>query len=205
MPANASQQQLTFPPSIQPSTSASTLNQLAPVTESQNVLASPQAALLENTDRISKLYRDKAEIDADVDTLQSNIHTLIRDLGFDPHNQSFATSEDKHFSSTPSGGGGDGDTGHDAVDFSTLDQSAIDQWFNELADGGGDYGKDVDFSAFLDVPPDLLSADTSAAAATPTPMQPDVSSPSGQKRKLDAEEVGGGVPVESAPSTKRKR
>ncbi|KAI0647424.1 hypothetical protein C8Q79DRAFT_1009523 [Trametes meyenii] len=50
-----------------------------------------EGALLDNDKRVQKAYRDAAEIHADIDTLQSNIHSLIRDMGLDPQNPNFPT------------------------------------------------------------------------------------------------------------------
>ena len=149
-------------------------------------LAAHQAALLEDSERLNKLYRDKAEIDRDVESMHTNINTFMRDLGFDP--------------TAPSDGAilpGPEDTSHEVADL------PWDQWLsNWIAAGGGGAGagdpsKDVDLSAFLNIPP--LATDT---ATTAHPAE--LSSPAGSKRKVDLVDPAGAA-LEDAPSTKRKR
>ena len=79
-----------FTPSA-PSTSSATLSQSllahapspppAPGPGDEN---SPLQLLLDESSRLQKSYRDAAEIDADMDMLQSSINSFIQNLGIDP-------------------------------------------------------------------------------------------------------------------------
>ncbi|KAI8989802.1 hypothetical protein BD414DRAFT_317743 [Trametes punicea] len=50
--------------------------------------------LMEESNRLQKNYRDAAEIDADMDMLQTSIDSLIQNLGIDPG--TLAVSQDEH-------------------------------------------------------------------------------------------------------------
>ncbi|KAI0672847.1 hypothetical protein C8Q78DRAFT_1077168 [Trametes maxima] len=84
-----------IPPQSQP------LTQLASGTTAVPAPTPLEGALLDNNRRMQKAYRDTAEIHADIDTLQSNIHSLIRDMGLDPHNPDFPTVPIVPAASTP--------------------------------------------------------------------------------------------------------
>ncbi|KAL7283682.1 hypothetical protein ACG7TL_003118 [Trametes sanguinea] len=190
------QQQLTYPPVSGPSTHpgfpASPQYPL-PVGPAPN-----ESALLENTARMQKTYHDTAEIDADIDVLQSNIHSLIRDMGLDPNNVSFPNVP----GAAAAGQAGNGL--NDDGDF------PFDSWLNQLSNagspsmvgtgaGGGMNHPGGELPAFLDLP----NFD-SGVPSTPS-TSTDISSPVGQKRKLEVVEIPEAVSEADAPSSKKKR
>lgn len=165
-----------------------------------------QAALLNNAQRLNKTYQDAAEIHADMDVLQSNMHTLIRDMGLDPNNISFPTVGTNDTGVPPP-------PGLDGIEQPGEDFS-FDSWLNQIADTSGQLpdltypaspGKGLsgngdipgeDFAAFLDIPVYEGQPATQPATTAPPPT-----SPSGVKRKMEVVEV----PVGDAPSAKKRR
>ena len=151
-------------------------------------------------DRINKGYSHAGEINADIDNLQSNINTLISDMGLDPNNITFP-AVDNAPGTAPISTSNTVDP--DMSDFS------FDQWLNEVTNAGvpdlvypatpqNPCPSNEDFS-FLNVPAyDSTPAPTAAAAGTAQ-----IASPSGIKRKVDLVEIPE-VPSD-APSAKKKR
>ncbi|KAH9852694.1 hypothetical protein C2E23DRAFT_730301 [Lenzites betulinus] len=172
---------------------------LPPAAHTAGPATAAEEALIHNTARMQKAYRDTAEINADMDMLQSNIHTLVRDMGLDPQNPVFPpvpATEDTH--------------GVDHDDFS------LDSWLEQLSRGsGGDHAGAVpdlagqsgegidDISAFLNIP-NIESApgEVTSFPSTSTGM---ATSPSGQKRKLDTTEASQTSSEAEAPANKKKR
>ena len=188
VPAGSQQQQLSWPSASWSAPILADPLAVNQVAASQNGIASHPTDLAENTERLNRLYRDKAEIDRDVDTMQTNLHSLIRGLGFDPATGSFPAAQP--------GGGNPPTIAQDGTDFS------FDQWMNEFDEGSAGLGKDdMDFSAFLDIPPFEEQQPSGPAAPVPNAT---ASSPAGYKRKMDLVEPLESLP-DDAPSTKRKR
>ncbi|KAI0664745.1 hypothetical protein C8Q70DRAFT_1048960 [Cubamyces menziesii] len=203
------QQQLTYPASYLPNQS------------SQFSAASPAPtdhALLDNAMRMQKAYHDTAEIDADIDVLQSNIHSLIRDMGLDPNNVSFPTIP---------AGADQGNAGATGVGVGDENEFPFDSWLNQLSSSttasGAGAGMDLpdltypggpgrgeakpgeEFSTYLDLPSfdsGAGSTPTTQSVATPSTV---MSSPTGQKRKLEVVEIPEVSPEVEAPSSKKKR
>ncbi|KAI9065397.1 hypothetical protein FKP32DRAFT_1567795 [Trametes sanguinea] len=189
------QQQLTYPPVSGPSAHPGFH---APPQYPLSVGPAPnESALLENTARMQKTYHDTAEIDADIDVLQSNIHSLIRDMGLDPNNVSFPN--------VPGAAAGQAGNGlSDDGDF------PFDSWLNQLSNastpsmvgagaGGGMNHPGGELPGFLDLP----NFD-STVASTPS-TNTDISSPVGQKRKLEVVEIPEAASEADVPSSKKKR
>ncbi|RPD66501.1 hypothetical protein L226DRAFT_500934 [Lentinus tigrinus ALCF2SS1-7] len=174
------------------------------------------AALLANSNRMNKAYQDASEINADMDALQSNIHSLIRDMGLDPNNPSFPSVETSTGSALPTGSSSGGLSDHEPWSF--------DSWLNQVNSTGlpdlgypaspGKAGGDPsgeDFSAFLDIPAfDTAPPSAAAAASAPATTAASTSasapapvSPSGVKRKLDAADVLE-APPGGGPSRKKR-
>ena len=170
----------------------------APVTS-----ATPQeAALLDNADRLTKTYNHAAEIDADVNDLQTNLQALIHSMGLDPQNVTFPT------------------VGHPAapapVPVSTdglapwqdgSDPEFFNSFLARLAGdpaNSGQLAKDEgeDFSAFLDMNALDGPLPESSGLGTETDA---LSSPTGTKRKIEAVEVPAVQESEGGPSSKKKR
>ncbi|TFK94808.1 hypothetical protein K466DRAFT_579695 [Polyporus arcularius HHB13444] len=212
-PVTPSAQQLTYPAlayaaqhqpqshAVAPAYNANPLYDTSLSLASAPPPAQQDAALLGQSDRLNKAYSDASEINADMDALQSNIHTLIRDMGLDPNNPSFPSVGNPTNSSS---------TGTGALPASSsLEQEpwSFDSWLSQVNGAGlpdlaypPSPGKDggEDFSAFLDIP---FDAPPLAAAPAPGPGPgPAVSlSPAGVKRKLDVVEI-----PESPPATKKR-
>lgn len=166
--------------------------------------ARQDAALLGQSDRLNKAYHNASEINADMDTLQSNIHTLIRDMGLDPNNPSFPAV----------GNPPTGNSNGALPAGSSLEQEpwSFDSWLNQVNNGvmpdlayPPSPGKDgEDFSAFLDLP--AFDAPPSSGVPAPAPIPGGGSaslSPSGVKRKLDVVDIPE-APPGVAPATKKR-
>ncbi|OJT02536.1 Heat shock factor protein [Trametes pubescens] len=193
-------QQATFPPTslpVQPSQSSQHNPQQPlpyPLPVAPTAVVPPptyaEQALLDNNARMQKAYRDTAEINADVDVLQSSIHSLIRDMGLDPQNPVLAAD-------VPPGATGE------HADF------PFDSWLEQLSNGGtgftyptspgrGSTNGGDDFSAFLDIPNEAGPMPTAIPNASAT-------SPAGQKRKLDDAEIPKASSEAEPPASKKKR
>ncbi|KAI0822759.1 hypothetical protein BC628DRAFT_1326385 [Trametes gibbosa] len=157
-------------------------------------------ALLQNSVRMQKAYRDTAEIDADMDLLQSNIHTLVRDMGLDPHNPVFPPVPDAE--GAPDSGFGD--------------DLSLESWLEQLSHGSAaehvesiplaehnEKGMD-DISAFLNIP-NIDSAPSGVAPAHSASGTGMTTSPTGHKRKLDAAETPQASSEADPPANKKKR
>ena len=72
----------------------------------------PLQLLLDDQQRLQKSYRDAAEIDADMDMLQSSINSLIQNLGIDPTSISVPPSEDPASPTSPTSPIHQGADGH---------------------------------------------------------------------------------------------
>ncbi|KAI8989787.1 hypothetical protein BD414DRAFT_485184 [Trametes punicea] len=195
------QQQITYPPlSVQQPTPTPFH------TQSQYSLAVGQAtpaesALIDNTARMQKTYRDTAEIDADIDVLQSNIHSLIRDMGLDPNNVSFPTIPE--VSQTTSASAGVADAGEFPFD-SWLNQLSNSSTSSGVVPGTGLEGSHAgeEYPAFLDLPSFDSGVGSAPAVTTPSTGVP---SPTGQKRKIEVVEIADAPPGAEVPSSKKKR
>ncbi|KAI0748480.1 hypothetical protein C8Q80DRAFT_1270881 [Daedaleopsis nitida] len=163
------------------------------------------AALLDNAAQLKKTYNHAAEIDADIDSLQSNINSLICNMGLDPNNITFPTVETPP-GSVPMSTSSTVDSG--ASDFS------FDQWLNEITNAGvpdlvypptpmTDQPAE-DLSTLLDVPAYNGLSPSTGAAVAPAPGTTQFASPSGVKRKVDLVEIPEGSP-DDARSAKKKR
>ena len=198
------QQQLTYPlptypaqaqPSTIPDTFATPLA-VAPAP----ALGSQEAALLRNAEQLNKTYRDAEQINADVDSLQSNIHTLIRDMGLDPTNITFPAVAGNGIPPSSSMGGVQPD-GQD-FSFDWLNQMAAAQP-SDFAYQGDPPGED--FSAFLDIPPfEEHPSIPEVAPPTAAGGRALSMSPSGVKRKIEVVDLPE-APAGDVPSAKKKR
>ncbi|KAI0333612.1 hypothetical protein GY45DRAFT_1432335 [Cubamyces sp. BRFM 1775] len=214
------QQQLTYPASYTPNQSTQLQSYPQPqFPATGGGPTSTENALLDNAMRMQKAYHDTAEIDADIDVLQSNIHSLIRDMGLDPNNVSFPT--------IPPGAdpGASGATGVGVVGDES--EFPFDSWLNQLSSSstatGAGAGMDLpdlaypggpgrseakpgeEFSTYLDLPNFGSGAgSTPTTQSVPTPSTV-MSSPTGQKRKLEVVEIPEVSPEVEAPSSKKKR
>lgn len=196
-------QQVSIPPTslpIQPSQSSQYNPQQPlsyPLPVAPTAVAPPttyaEQALLDNNARMQKAYRDTAEINADVDVLQSSIHSLIRDMGLDPQNPVLGAD-------APPGATGD------APDFS------FDSWLEQLSNGGTDFAYPAqgsasggdDLSVFLNIP--NVDGDPNDVGPVPAPVpNPNATSPAGQKRKLDDAEIPKAPSEAEPPASKKKR
>ncbi|KAI1794697.1 hypothetical protein LXA43DRAFT_971185 [Ganoderma leucocontextum] len=207
-PPNPTQQLQNWPysyPSLPPAPQTAPPSSLAIAPAPVAGPTSPQeAALLDNADRLNKTYQDAAEIDADVNDLQTNLQAFIRSMGLDPQNVTFPTID--HPAAPPPPEETDGFTPWQ----DGSDPEFLNSFLAQLAGTGtempdlanrsspGLRGKDdgEDFSAFLDIP----------ALDGPPPSSPGtavLSSPTGTKRKIEAVEVP--VVSEDGPSSKKKR
>ena len=227
-PVTSSAQQLTYPalayaaqsqPQSYPGIPAASSNPNAvhdPLSVAPAGLPGPQdAALLNNSERLNRAYNDASAINADMDALQSNIHTLIRDMGFDPNNPSFPHVRTPDSTSLPTGSslGSGGPSDQEPWSFdswlSQVNSTGLPDLVYPASPGRAGEPAGEDFSAFLDIPA-FDTAPPSGTAPAPAPMPvpgsapPGLVSPSGMKRKLDVVDVPEASPGE-APSTKKKR
>ncbi|CDO73628.1 hypothetical protein BN946_scf185014.g98 [Trametes cinnabarina] len=199
-PQQQQQQHLTYPPVSGPSAQPAFYAQpqfpvpLSPVPN--------ENALLDNSARLQKTYNDTAEINADIDVLQSNIHSLIRDMGLDPNNVSFPNVPGV---GAIQGGSGLGDEG----------EFPFDSWLNQISStntpsaggpgvSGGIGHSGGELPTFMDFPGFDAGVPSSASATTPS-TNTDISSPVGQKRKLEVVEIPEAESEADSPSNKKKR
>ncbi|KAH9945799.1 uncharacterized protein BXZ73DRAFT_37461 [Epithele typhae] len=142
-----------------------------------------QAALLENAECMNKMYNDTAQINADVDSLQTSIQSFMDGLGLDPQ-----AAPDPNTGAEP-----------DMYSYDpTQQQVEWDDSLEKLFGSALGSGQDDDFSSFLNIPTFEPAA---AALSEALPTLPNTASPSGIKRKLESpDELS-----RTSPNSKKKR
>ncbi|GBE81888.1 hypothetical protein SCP_0402620 [Sparassis crispa] len=190
--------------------------------------------LLDDAQRLQRTYRDAAEIEADMDVLQTSLNSLIQNLGIDPHSivpQAHDQDELLHNDEPPHNNVASTSTGI-PMDRPTLsglephDDPSSDLFLDALLSGinagGGEYpdvtgrydpSTEIDGTKVGDASTEQLTAflDEVSDTASPLPPHSPDSKPTngGYKRKLDMADLS--IPQQKAdismtvPKVKRKR
>ncbi|KAI0723874.1 hypothetical protein C8T65DRAFT_691713 [Cerioporus squamosus] len=208
--AYAAQQQPQFPATV-PASNNNAIRD--PLSLAPAAPPGPQdAALRGQSDRLNKAYHNASEINADMDALQSNIHTLIRDMGLDPNNPSFPPVGNPNPTLGHNNNNNNNNSALPAGSSGALEQEpwSFDSWLSQVNSAGlpdlaypSTPGKEgEDFSAFLDIPAFDAPPSAGAQASAPVPGSapaPAGLSPSGVKRKLEVVDI-----PEAPPATKKR-
>ncbi|KAH9930768.1 uncharacterized protein B0H18DRAFT_1116879 [Fomitopsis serialis] len=181
--------------------------------------------LLDNASRLQKSYRDAVEIEADMDQLQSSLHSLIHDLGMDPQ-ALLAQNQEQARQCSGSYTNGAGSIQSAGNGMQQNDPSS-DLFLESLLNGMGstsdsnldysdvtdrfDPATQIDGTTVGDASTEQLAAFLDDVSDTASPMSnPTDVAPVPQKRKSDA--AGLSLPsfntvdhVLAGPKTKRKR